>query len=118
MPQKSPEAMARKRVRMRAYQKVHYRKNKKYYAAKREVSRRRLAAWFQEQKRKPCTDCGEVFNPWQMDFDHLGEKTFDLAYMKTRVSRKRLLEEIAKCELVCANCHRQRTWERANGLRS
>jgi hypothetical protein len=51
-----------------------------------------------------------------MDFDHRpGEKKcFALANAmgQTRISAERLRAEIAKCDVVCANCHRIRTYER------
>lgn len=64
-----------------------------------------------ELKKGPCKDCGGTFDPVCMDFDHRpGEvKTANISACKTR-SVKRLLEEIAKCDLVCANCHRLRTF--------
>jgi len=63
---------------------------------------------------KPCTDCKKIYNPWQMDFDHVrGKKHQNIAMMK-EYRKERILEEIAKCELVCANCHRQRTWLRVH----
>lgn len=66
---------------------------------------------------KPCLDCGGVFPPVAMDFDHVrGVKKFSIAKMGgTTHSVDVLLEEIAKCELVCANCHRIRTQKRKQG---
>ena|ERR1035437_3605597 len=59
-------------------------------------------------KAAPCMDCGMVFPPECMDFDHVrGEKLFNVGEFRFTMSV--LLEEIAKCELVCANCHRIRT---------
>lgn len=62
-------------------------------------------------KDKPCTDCGHKFPPYCMDFDHVrGQKEF---YVTESVrSWERTEKEIAKCELVCANCHRIRTYRR------
>lgn len=71
----------------------------------------------QQLKGQPCLDCGGVF-AWEcMDFDHvLGHKVLDIArlstYAMTRNNLDRLHAEIAKCELICANCHRTRTWRR------
>lgn len=50
-----------------------------------------------------------------MDFDHLdpSTKTASISKLsKWRGNKEKLLEEIAKCELVCSNCHRQRTHDR------
>lgn len=67
-------------------------------------------------KSHPCLDCGQTFHQCQMDFDHVeGTKDGAVGWMANRpVSVKRLLAEIAKCEAVCSNCHRLRTWNRAN----
>jgi hypothetical protein len=50
-----------------------------------------------------------------MHWDHLpeAEKQGEVSIlMKRTQSRRRVLEEIAKCELVCANCHAVRSFER------
>jgi hypothetical protein len=48
-----------------------------------------------------------------LDFDHLGEKSYNVSDAIARVlSWARIELEIAKCEVVCANCHRIRTHER------
>jgi len=52
-----------------------------------------------------------------MDHDHRdGEiKLFnisDLISRKLRVSTETLKKELAKCDVVCANCHRERTYQR------
>jgi hypothetical protein len=63
-------------------------------------------------KVKPCLDCSECFPPESMDFDHVQEgKIATIAQMRGN-SWGTVLLEIAKCELVCANCHRLRTWLR------
>ncbi len=60
---------------------------------------------------RPCMDCGKVYPYYVMDFDHVrGEKQFSLAHGKKTMSAVR--KEIEKCELVCANCHRERTFSR------
>jgi hypothetical protein len=49
-----------------------------------------------------------------MDFDHVrGEKLFDVSRMVgPGLSLELIKAEIAKCDVVCANCHRIRTFER------
>lgn len=66
----------------------------------------------------PCVDCGEN-DPVVLDFDHLGDKTGAVSSLSRDHlwSWEKLLSEIAKCEVVCANCHRRRTARRANTLR-
>jgi hypothetical protein len=66
----------------------------------------------------PCSDCGQYYHFSQMDFDHVsGKKKTSLARISnSAASIKTIKDEINKCELVCANCHRLRTWHRYNGV--
>ena len=60
----------------------------------------------------PCVDCGN--DDWRvLEFDHVrGEKLYNVSQMtKSGYSFESLLQEIAKCEVRCANCHRIRTRE-------
>ena len=62
---------------------------------------------------KPCTDCGGTFHIAAMEWDHVpgrGPKLFELG--RGDHSLAKVQAEIAKCDLVCANCHRVRTWDR------
>lgn len=94
----------------RAYNKVHYRKNRQQYLKSATQTRIRVREFLTELKNKPCQDCGINYPHYVMDFDHRGDKKFGLNIASWRVkSRKVLLEEVAKCDLVCANCHRIRT---------
>lgn len=62
---------------------------------------------------RPCEDCRETFPPVCMDFDHSGDKIMNVSAMAVRVkSLARVREEAAKCEVVCACCHRLRTERR------
>lgn len=75
-------------------------------------TRKRNALYVIEAKKNPCVDCGNTFHPVAMDFDHVrGEKINEVAYLVSHARSIRVIqEEIDKCELVCANCHRVRTW--------
>ena len=60
-----------------------------------------------------CVDCGYNFHPAALEFDHLpGAEKLGSVSSLVSCSRERLLAEIAKCEVVCANCHRVRTARR------
>lgn len=65
-------------------------------------------------KKASCLDCGHSFPSVCMDFDHVrGKKRAGITKMIYQSwSFETLVEEIAKCELVCANCHRIRTQNR------
>lgn len=65
-------------------------------------------------KQNPCMDCGNSFPHYVMDFDHRDPATKHHCVSRVNKFRteKKLLEEIAKCDLVCSNCHRIRTYTR------
>ena len=68
-------------------------------------------------KAKPCSDCGECFPPECMDFDHRDPKSKHMGISSMGGRRwEAVLAEIAKCDLVCANCHRIRTRQRRQGV--
>lgn len=100
------------------YARAHYAANKESYVRSAEQTKLRrketLQAILNIAKDKPCMDCGTKYPPYVMDFDHVrGEKKFNIATVKSRrFSVKKVLEEIDKCDLVCSNCHRLRTWSR------
>lgn len=79
--------------------------------AKQKEKRKRFLI---ELKSAPCKDCQQSFPPEAMDFDHRdpATKSFSIATFGRRVAKSVLLAEIAKCDLVCSNCHRVRTVRR------
>ena len=94
-----------KRANYLAYQKAY---QKDYGLA----HRRERFAWIDEVKSTPCLDCGGRFPPECMDFDHRdpSEKLFNVSQAAVSGnSLESVKAEIAKCDLVCANCHRIRT---------
>lgn len=96
------------------YSREHYQNNKQKYAAKRLTYQHRMAQFIQELKATtPCTDCGIKYPQYVMEFDHLPEfeKLASVSSM-TSAGMDKVLAEIAKCEIVCANCHATRTWKR------
>lgn len=76
-----------------------------------------LKQWMIEIKSEPCTDCKKSFDTCCMDFDHVrGEKKYNVGSMFAHHYSRELIEkELAKCEIVCANCHRIRTRDRKIG---
>jgi len=106
----------------KARSEYHKRYMRKWYALNRakhiklvHVSRKKKIEKFVELKRKSiCADCGVSGkkHPEIMDFDHLRDKSFNVGSGVTRFSKAKMLEEMQKCEIVCANCHRIRTAKR------
>jgi hypothetical protein len=96
-----------------AYKQEHYAVNRERYI---EAAVRRRAALAAERAAylveyfatRPCVDCGET-DPVVLEFDHLGDKSFNIAKGLRDRSWDALIDEIAKCDVVCANCDRRRT---------
>ena len=80
----------------------------------RRIKRNREYVWNYLQEH-PCEHCG-INDPRVMDFDHLEQstKTAEISYMIQRASIEALQAEIAKCQVLCANCHRIRSGYQLN----
>jgi hypothetical protein len=93
-------------------------RNKEKHKLARRAHKLRIIAKVNELKSGPCIDCGLSFHPAAMDFDHLGDKLGNVSRLINRASWARIEQEIAKCDLVCSNCHRIRTYNRLvnNGI--
>lgn len=90
---------------------TYYVENRGSILEKGRIRAAQTRDWMREFKKKPCVDCGGSFPPECMHFDHVrGEKKFNVG--QTQGNRGRIAEEIAKCELVCSNCHATRTRKR------
>jgi hypothetical protein len=77
-----------------------------YGAHLREVNAAKVEEFL---RGHPCVDCGEA-NTLLLDFDHLRDKVDDVANLvRSGRSWIELAEEIAKCEVRCANCHMRKT---------
>lgn len=94
--------------------KIHYEKNQKKYIKKSAEYTEKIKEKIRNIKKdKPCHDCGKIYPSYVMDFDHVkGIKISEVGYLAHRGSLRKAKEEIEKCELVCANCHRERTYQR------
>lgn len=98
----------------------HYRKSNRLRQNKNnKASKRRrkvkLREFMNTIKCNPCSDCCLSFDPCAMDFDHRDQsvKYDDISsIVNRRVSLRLLQEELKKCDLVCVNCHRIRTYTR------
>lgn len=91
----------------------HYYAHRQAYIDKAYKKRLELRKWvYQLKHNNPCTDCNQRFPYYVMDFDHLENKNNTVSRLINTGSKKQVIEEIAKCELVCSNCHRIRTYAR------
>lgn len=105
----------------REYQRELYRKSPRRRKQIRDVDAKRRIKMRQDMieilSEKSCMDCGN--KDWRvLEFDHVrGEKHFNVSDgMAKGYGWKRILQEIDKCEVVCANCHKIRTASRGGWL--
>lgn len=97
------------------YDKNYY---KNHYTRRKKVAdggnRRRIerAVWFAEYKNKLCCElCGEK-HPSCLDFHHRQNKHMNVADMVCLgASQQKIIKEIEKCYVWCANCHRKYHWQ-------
>lgn len=101
-----------------AYQKDWYEKNKaqhKVNAARNKKAAQKAARLHVQRLKEsaPCVDCGVKYPHYVMQYDHLGDKKDNVSRLvQSGYSIKTIDTEIAKCDLLCANCHAARTWNR------
>jgi len=97
----------------------HYERNKGLYKNYVKTRKKKIKEFIRSLKDKPCTDCKIKYPYYVMDFDHRNPKEkfinpsqiFNIGW-----GDKKIKEELDKCDLVCANCHRQRTFLRNKEL--
>src|SRR5262249_50063896 len=96
--------------KQRAYERAWYARNRKHALAKVKARKKAVLAWFRSYKQTlACIRCGEN-DPVTLDFHHRDPTKKDLlpsraCYGNWRI--KRIKEEISKCDVLCANCHRK-----------
>ena len=105
MPNKTSE-------QLRSYNREYYQRKRQHLLEKQREKNKRLAEsrrkWLVDYKKTlKCNRCGES-HPATLTFHHKSgsEKNFEIGNaLCLGVSLKRLIEEIEKCEVLCANCH-------------
>lgn len=116
MPYKDPEV---RKAYHKVYSKNHYEANLEEYKAKAVESNRKIRKrnrdYIKEIKESsPCMDCGKKYPFYVMHFDHIYDKNGSVSDLsRASASIERIQKEIDNCELVCANCHAERTYSRA-----
>ena len=101
------------------YERVRYQNGDR---ARKETNRARTTeknreALWEYLSTTPCVDCG-ISDPRVLEFDHKDAltKTSNVCEMLGN-SWSRIMDEINKCDVRCANCHRIRTQEQFNTWR-
>lgn len=99
------------------YQKQWYQKNKERLITKAKENNIKNATEMRQLvlnylKNNSCVHCGES-NILVLEFDHLKDKKFNIAQLANKW-KENLLSEMAKCQVLCANCHKIKTHEQRN----
>lgn len=85
-------------------------------AKRKAVFKRNCAFILDYLKHHPCVDCDEA-DPIVLEFHHLRDKTCEISNLRMTYSIARIKKEIAKCIVLCANCHRRRTYRKIKSYR-
>jgi hypothetical protein len=109
----------RKKYQARYMKEVWYPKNKEKHISYVKRNKQRVTEFIEKYKKeRSCMDCGFSGKdyPYVLDFDHLNvgtSKAFTIgSWSHSVLSVVAIEREIEKCELVCANCHRIRTFSK------
>lgn len=96
------------------YQKAYYKKHPRSINKSSQKQKQKIRELIIRAKDVPCCDCGIKYPYYVMDFDHVrGKKKFNLSVAASKYrSLLTVLNEINKCDIVCANCHRERTFQK------
>lgn len=95
----------------RAYRNKHLEKARSKFQKHRVDLREEIQSL---KEAAGCQDCKGMFPYYVLDFDHREgtEKISDVSKIAASLRRDMVMEEIKKCDVVCANCHRVRTFKR------
>ncbi len=108
------------------FKRTHYERNRHSYLRKsaeqkkQAIGRCRVRI-LQYLQKHSCVDCGEN-DPNVLEFDHIeGKRRSITQIVLDGVAWERIMEEITRCEVRCANCHRKKTarqqgWYKRLGL--
>lgn len=101
-----------------AYHRTHWDRHMAQIRERRKIRRAAANAFvIGYLKSHPCVGCGEE-DIVVLELDHLRDKRGNVSVLITSSEVWRIQEEIAKCDVVCCNCHRRRTAARGNRYRN
>jgi len=102
-----------RRAYFREYNKGWYQRHREKILEKRKKRHQEIIEWFRRYKSTLyCMDCGEN-HPACLHFHHRKDedKKFTIASVVSRAnSLRQIINEIKKCDVLCANCHAIRHW--------
>ncbi|MBA7572885.1 hypothetical protein ES708_14672 [subsurface metagenome] len=87
------------------YRKDNAEKIREYYKKRKE----KIRQYVQDYKiLRGCKVCGYNKCASALEFHHNGDKEFNVAtYVQNCISIETIEREMEKCEVLCANCHRE-----------
>ena len=103
------------KLKAKADSKRHYERNKEQYMARNREKKAKLRDFLHKYKEfHGCGDCGGKFPYYVLDFDHRDPEIKEVMPSKLAETNSwdKVLKEIGKCDVVCANCHRVRTHDK------
>ena len=103
----------------KAYDASYWQKTRHTRMQFRKLRQAEIESWHRGLKETTaCADCGSYFHHAAMHFDHIPghPKRREVSTLVHQGARRAAMHEITKCELVCANCHAVRTYERVRGV--
>jgi len=95
--------------KQKEYQRQWYQRNKEATLQQQREERTRRRDIVQAEKlRRGCDHCGYNASPIPLDAHHYnGDKDFEIGKaIRDRKPLELILAELAKCQILCANCHR------------
>lgn len=101
---------------MQEYKRQHYLANKAKYMESVKASKEKQRQWFREYKATlSCSQCGES-HPACIEFHHRdpSQKEFTIGENLHVKGKQTIIDEIAKCDVLCSNCHRKLHYEQDN----
>lgn len=114
MPYKDPE---KRRQYNRDYHKRWYHRNKSQRISQVQQRKRQIREWMRQLKEgMSCVKCGlsGMENAWALEFHHKNhedKETIVSSLVSAGASKKKILAEIAKCDVICSNCHRKEHYQ-------
>ena len=105
----------------REWDAAYWQRRRDFRISQQRDRRRELREWVSGIKSStPCSDCDRFFHFAAMTYDHLPgqEKRGDISNLIAGGYKSVLVTEMAKCEVVCANCHAIRTFRRREEARA
>lgn len=110
MPYKCPEKRA---AYNKDYHKKWYHRNRSQRVDQVKQRKRQIREWMRQMKEgMSCVKCGlsGMENAWALEFHHRNhedKETIVSSLVSAGAAKKRIIEEIDKCDVICSNCHRK-----------